>query len=176
MSNDFIDTPVSLTYNNGSSFPANAKIIGYALLGVGFLLLISMNVIIGPTFLLIGLFICFTTYGVEFNPEKKEVIEFTNYLGIIPVKKRFSYEKWGFISVVPLRITATVYGRSSNSTSITDNYFTICLLGKNYRSKKELIRFDNKNTAETTAKSLSHRLGLEYFEYDPLVIRNAYRK
>ena len=175
MQNETLDTPVPLKYNNGSSFPDNSKVIGYALLVVGVLFSAFGNWIIGPPLLLFGLFICFTHYGVEFHPEKKEVTEYTKYLGFIPVSKTLNYEKWGFVSVVPLRITSTVYARSSNSTSLTDNYFTICLLGKNYRSKKELIRLDNKNTAETTAKALSSRLGLDYFEYNPQVVRDAFR-
>ncbi len=176
MQHETLDTPVPLKYNNGSSFPDNSKMIGYALLGVGVLFSAFGNWIIGPPLLLFGLFICFTNYGVQFHPETKQVTEFTNYLGFIPVKKTFSYEKWGFMSVVPLRITSTVYARSSNSTSLTDNYHTICLLGKNYKSKKELIRLHSKNTAEITARTLSSRLDIAYFDYDPQVVRDAFRK
>lgn len=175
MKDDILDKPVSLHYNNGSSFPESSKIIGYAFLGVGTIFTVLGSWYLGIPLILFGCFICFTRYGVKFDPKLKQVTEYTNYLGVIPKKKTTNYSEWGLLTVIPLKISTRLYSKSVFSTTVSNYYFTICLIGKNYRSKKELIRLDNKSTAEATAKALCYRLGMDYFEYDPEVIRKAFR-
>ena len=64
----------------------------------------------------------------------------------------------------------TAYSRIS-SVSNTDYKFGLCLLNVNYRNKTDLTRFGQRSQSVEIAKQLAHRMGLEYFEYDPTVIR-----
>jgi hypothetical protein len=170
-----LDTPVSLHYNNGKVFPPNALMIGYAFLGVS-LIAFLFQPIIGGILLILGAFICFTNYGTEINPEEKKITEYTRYFGFIRIGKSYSYDKHHFIAVIPTKNSVTAYSRSSSSATYTDYYSSICLLNINYRNKKELTKFESKSTAAEITKNLAHRMDLEYFEYDPHVIRQAFTR
>lgn len=69
-----------------------------------------------------------------------------------------------------------MYTNTAQSYVSSENHFALCLLHGNYRSKKELTLYDDRATAEDIANQLSPLLELEYFEYDPKVIRKKLRR
>lgn len=170
-----LDSPVSLKYKTGKVFPPNAIMTGYVLIGTSLLVLIFGAIYIAPIVLLFGLWIVLSTYGVEINTENQQIIEYTLLFGVIRITKKYSYNKYRFLTILPLKETVQMYSRSSSHTNISNYYFTLCLLHGNYRNKKELTRFEQKSEAEHIAKNLCHRMNLEYFEYDPYVIREKIR-
>nr|WP_294860479.1 hypothetical protein [uncultured Fluviicola sp.] len=167
---DTLDQPMDLNFRNGKVFPSNALILGYILLGLSPLALLG-NVFMGIGLFLVGIVIVFTSNHVVINLETQTFREYTAYLGFIKIGKTIDYTKYGILTVVPVKQTTTAYSRVQ-STSYTDYLFAVCLLGTNYRGKRELTKLPQKSQSEDLAKELSHRMNMEYFDYDPKVIRD----
>ena len=165
-----LDQPIDLHFRNGKVFSSNVVVLGYVLLGLSPLAFFG-NVFIGIGLLLVGAFIGFTTNHVVVDLENETIWEYTAFLGFIKIGKKTDYRKYGILTVVPVKQTTTTYGRSTHSTSYTDYLFAVCLLGSNYRGKRELTKLPQKSQSEDLAKELTHRMGMEYFDYDPKVIR-----
>lgn len=170
-----IDAPRSLHYKNGKAFPSNMVFIGYILLVLSVFIFLG-NLLLGMTTFLISLFLAFTTCGVEIDPENSIIRDYTRYLGFIKISKKLDSKKFMFVSAIPTKQSSTMYSRANSSTTNTDYFFGVCLLNGNYRNKTELTKFEKKSEAVAVAQDLSHRLGLEYFDYDPLTIREKMLK
>lgn len=173
---DTLDAPVNLKFNNGKLFPSNVVFVGYVFLGVGVFSLLTAAWPIGLFFILLGAFLSLTFELVIFDPEKRIVKEQTNYLGFIPSNKIHSCNKWKYMTVIPVRRTTTIYASAANYTTDTRYVFTLTLLNEMYRNKKELVRFDDKGDAELNCERLCERMSMEFFKYDPMVIREFYKK
>lgn len=169
-----LDKPIPTSFKNGKVFPPNAVIIGYVLLCVSILALSVPP--LGLTGLIVSSFIAFTNHGVNIDLKKHQVIEYTNYLGFIRVNKMYSYHKYSFVTAIPKRVSNAMYANTSQSYVSSENHFSLCLLHGNYRSKKEITLYDDRATAEDVASQLAPLLSLEYFEYDPKVIRKMLRR
>ncbi|WP_341902242.1 hypothetical protein [Fluviicola taffensis] len=167
---DTLDQPMDLHFRNGKVFPSNVLILGYIFLGLSPLSFFG-NMYIGIGLFLVGVFITFTSNHVVVDLERETIREYTAYLGFIKIGKTINYRKYGILTVVPVKQTTTAYTRSTQSTSYTDYLFAVCLLGSNYRGKRELTKLPQKSQSEDLAKELSHRMNMEYFDYDPMVIR-----
>lgn len=167
---DTLDKPSDLHFRNGKIFPSNVVILGYILVGLSPLVFFG-NIFIGIGVFLAGTFIAFTSNHVVINLENQTIWDYTAYYGFIKSGKTIDYRKYRIVTVVPVKQTTTAYSRSTQSTSYTDYYFAVCLLGGNYRGKRELTMLPGKSQSEELAKELAHRMGMEYFDYDPMVIR-----
>lgn len=165
-----IDAPKPLHFKNGKLFPSNRMLIGYVFL-VSSIFVAIINLYIAVPVFLLGLFICFTRYGIIIDPEKNSYHEYTVYLGLIKIGKTLKYNPTEFLTVIPTRQSSTTYSRTNSSYINTEYFFSICLLNDRYRNKRELTKFDQKSMATDIAKNLADRMGVEYFEYDPIVIR-----
>lgn len=165
-----LDQPIDLHFRNGKIFPSNVRILGYIFLGLCLPALLG-NIFIGIGLFVVGAFISFTSNHVVVDLETQTIREYTAYFGFIKIGKTTDYRKYGILTVVPVKQTTTAYTRSTQSTSYTDYLFAVCLLGSNYRGKKELTKLPQKSQSEDLAKELTHRMGMEYFDYDPMVIR-----
>lgn len=165
-----IDQPIDLHFRNGRVFPSNVVVLGYIFLGLSPLALFG-NVFIGIGLLLVGVFIAFTSNHVVVDLETQTFREYTAYLGFIKIGKTIDYRKYGILTVVPVKQTTTAYTRSTQSTSNTDYLFAVCIMESNFRGKRELTKLKQKSQSEDLAKELAHRMGMEYFDYDPMVIR-----
>jgi hypothetical protein len=168
---DPLDQPINLHMKNGKVFPTNVVFMGYIILGAAVFAFLMGSIFIGIGGLLIACLISFTTTGTKIRPETFRVEEYTRYLGFIPISKSFDYQDYSVICVVPTRETNTMYSRNSNSMSYVESYYSICLLNQYYRSRKDIARFERKDKSTEVAKMLAHIMELEYFEYDPKVIR-----
>lgn len=166
-----LDKPISLNYKNGKVFPTNAVFMGYVFLIVSIPAGLFGIIYIGIGLFIISIFMIFTTYGTQIHPDQKKIEEYTKYFGFIQISKTYSYENHKYICSIPVKLTTQVYGRSSNSTTISNYYHSISILNQNFKNRKDITKFEQKSVATDTAKNLAHRLGLEYFEYDPKVIR-----
>lgn len=171
-----IDTPADLNYSTGKLFPSNAVFIGYILMPVGVAALFFGSLIIGLVLLLAGAVISFSNTAIIIDPEMSMYFNQTRILGFIPFSSKHPLDKWELLTVIPIRISETVYANAVMSNTQSNFYFTVSLMKASYRGKKELLRFESKVKAEEVAKGLSHRLGKSYFEYDPIVVRDAFRK
>jgi hypothetical protein len=166
---DQLDKPVALSYDNGKVSPSNVILIGYIILGISALILLG-DWIVGAIGITIGAFICFTREGIDIQPEQRVIVFYTKLFGFIKIGKKKSYAKFQFLSVIPVKETVTAHSRIS-SVSNTDYKFGISLLNANYRNKTDLTHFNQRSQSVEVAKQLADRMGLEYFEYDPAVVR-----
>jgi len=167
-----LDSPIKLEFNNGKLFPTNALVIGYVFLGLSLIIIINGGFIIGPILFLVSLFICFSWQKVKIDPENELVYEYTSIFNEINIGKPYSFESHKFITVLPLIESARIYASTSNSTTISNNYFSIVLFKDRLKGKKIITKFDSRNEAEEIAKQLGHRLDLKYFDYDPRLVRD----
>jgi len=171
MENQTLDEDIKLKYKLGRLFPSNVVFIGILFLTTSLFALMMGGVI--PFFILalIGSFTTFSYQYIEFDPEQKQAVEYVCWLGFIKTRTTIHIDKYTNFSVLPKRVSNTVYSRSTNHTTYTNYKFSICLLKQNYLGKKELMIFDSKVKAESIAKRLAELMELSYFDYDPQELR-----
>lgn len=172
---DPLDEPSSLVFNSGNTLPPNIKIIAivFSVLAVG--MLISEFLYIGIALLLLDIFVLTQQQIVEINEEKNFVHDYSKHLGFIKLGKKYPLDKYMYVTAMPLLESARVYGRSSNSTTISNNYHSITMFGKRLRGKRVLKKFDSRAEASEVAQKLADRLNLKYFDYDPKLVRAVIR-
>jgi hypothetical protein len=173
---DVLDKPVALSYNNGKLFPQNGIFSSYFVLATSLFCFIKGAWFVGLPLLILSSFVLLSNQGVRIQNDGSHFIEFTNYFGFIKHNKSFQTNDWTYITVLSGKATTTMFSRSTNYTNQTNYFYQICLLNKRYGQKKELIKQSSKSEAAATAKLLAHIMQLTYFEYDPAVIRAAYRQ
>ena len=166
-----LDEDINLKYSLGRLFPSNVVFIGFLFLTVALFALMMGGILPFLIMALIGSFTALSYQGIIFDPEKKQAIEFVYWFGFIKKTTTIQIDKYAYFSVIPKRISNTVYSRSTNHTTYTEYKFAICLLKMNYSGKKELIYFESKSKAETIAKRLAELMNLEFFDYNPQEIR-----
>ncbi len=171
-----IDAPIDLCYKTGKLFPNNAVFLGYVFLPIGVFAIAVGSAIIGLALLLLGAIISFSSTRIIFSPELSQYVSQTRIMGFIPFSKSHTLSNWELLTVIPIKVSETVYANAAMSNTQSNFFFTVNLMKASYRGKKELLRFESKVKAEEVAKGLCHRLGKSYFEYDPKVVRDAFRK
>jgi hypothetical protein len=176
MSQSIIDEPISLSYSNGKLFPSNGIFTSYILFAVGLLFSFQGAWMVGLPMMILSSFVILSNYGVQFDRDGTFIREYINYFGFIKISKRFETTKWTYVTVLPGKSTNTLFSRSTNYINQTNYFYQICLLNERYGHKKELINLSSKPETEALAKSLAQLLQLNYFEYDPAVIRASYRR
>ena len=173
---DVLDKPVALSYNNGKLFPQNGIFSSYFVLAASLLCFVKGAWFVGLPLLILSSLVLLSNQGVRIQNDGSHFIEFTNYFGFIQQNRSFQTKDWTYITVLPGKATTTMFSRSTNYTNQTNYFFQICLLNQRYGHKKELIKLSSRSEAEALAKSLAHIMQLSYFDYDPAVIRAAYRQ
>lgn len=169
-----LDEDINLKYSLGRLFPSNVVFIGILFFVTALFALMMGAVLPFLILALIGSFTAFSYQGIIFDPEKKQAIEYVYWLGFIKKTTTIQMDKYTYFSVIPKRISNTVYSRSTNHTTYTSYKFSICLLKQNYLGKKELIYFESKSKAETVARRLAEIMALEYFDYNPQELRKRF--
>lgn len=170
---EILDTPVSLKYNHGNNFPPNVKMIAYIMLFFSFFISLSGSLILGGILLLLSLLAITNRYIVLIDPENNFIREYSLFLGFIKIGKKYPLHKYKYITSMPLIESQRVYGRTSNSTTMSNNSTAVTLFGENFRGKRIITKFDSKSEATDIAKRLGHRLNLKFFDYDPLLVRQV---
>lgn len=166
-----IDSPVSVKYNNGNTFPRNFVIIAYIALAFSVVFFLSGSYILTGIVLTVSLLVITNRQIVIINEEQKFIHDYVLYLGFIKSGKKYPLDKYIYITTVPLVETHKVYARSSLSTTISNNYQVVTLFRERLKGKCEITKYNSKNEAVETATKLGERLGIKYFEYDPKLIR-----
>jgi len=86
------------------------------------------------------------------------------HFGFIKIGKKYPLDKYMCVTAMPLLESAQVYGRSSNSTIISNNYHSVTMFGNRLRGKRILKKYDTKAEASEVAQKLAGRLNLKYFD------------
>ncbi len=172
---DTIDEPPSLKFNSGNTLPPNIKIIAIVA-GVGSLAMIIAGALyLGIAILLLCIFVLTQRQVVEINQEKNVVHDYALHFGFIKLGKKYPLDKYRYVTAMPLLESARVYGRSSNSTTISNNFHTVTIFGNRLRGKRILKKYDTRSEAQEQGEKLANRLGLKYFDYDPQLVRAVIR-
>jgi len=177
-----LDEPSSLKFNSGNTLPPNFKIIAY----IGFVFIsvlivhsalegTLLSLLIAIAFCILDLFAITQQQIVEINEEKNFVHDYSIHLGFIKLGKKYPLDKYMYVTAMPLLESARVYGRSSNSTTISHNYHSVTMFGNRLRGKRILKKYDSRAEASEAAQKLGDRLNLKYFDYDPKLVRAVLR-
>ncbi len=170
---DSLDEPSSLTFKSGNTLPPNFKVIAVVALILALVMIFNGAFYLGLAILILVVFVLTQQQSVEINEEKNVVHDFSMHLGFIKIGKKYPLEKYMYVTAMPLLESARVYGRSSNSTTISNNYHSVTLFGNRLRGKRVLKKYDSKAEASEAAQKLADRLNLKYFDYDPKLVREV---
>lgn len=167
-----LDKPIQLEFNNGSLFPPNLVMICYVFLPISLFVIVLSSVIVGSILLFVSLAVCFGRQHVALDPEQKSVREYNSFIGFIKIGKTKSIQDHQYITVMPLIESSQVYASTSNSTTISNSYFMVVLFKERLKGKSIITKFDQRSEAIDVAKKLSNQLSINYFEYDPKLVRD----
>lgn len=170
-----LDNPISLTFKSGNTLPPNIKIIAIVVSAASAFMIFSDIIYIGIALLLLNIFVLTQQQIVEINEAKNTVHDYSMHFGFIKIGKKYPLDKYMYVTAMPLLESARVYGRSSNSTTISNNYHSVAMFGNRLRGKRILKKFDSKGEASEVAQKLADRLNIKYFDYDPQLVRSVIR-
>ncbi|XOV66741.1 MAG: hypothetical protein ACFHU9_14035 [Fluviicola sp.] len=177
-----IDSPVQLKFNSGNTLPPNFKIIAYICLLLFLGLIVHgaaeggvIPLLIGASLFLLDLFAITQVQIVEINQKENFVHDYSLHLVFIKLGKKYPLDKYMYVTAMPFLESSRVYGRSSNSTTISNNYHTVTMFGNRLRGKRVLKKYDSKAEASEIAQKLADRLNLKHFDYDPKLVRAVLR-
>ncbi|MCR9172504.1 MAG: hypothetical protein NXI10_08440 [bacterium] len=170
-----IDEPVSLKFNSGNTLPPNIKIIAIVVSALAVFLIFATMLYVGLALLVLNVFVLTQRQVVEINEEKNFVHDYSVHFGFIKIGKKYPLDKYKYVTAMPLLESAQIYGRSSNSTIISNNYHSVTLFGNRLRGKRILKKYDSRSEAIEAAQKLANRLNLKFFEYDPKLVRAVLR-
>ena len=171
---EILDLPPKLKYNNGNNIPPNLIVIAYITLLFSLLFLFTIGFLLAGIILMsLSLMVITNRNIVNIDIEKQIIHDYSLFFGFLKSGKKFQLYCYKYITVIPQIESSQIYGRSSNSTIISNSYATVTLLGENLKGKKSITKFVSKEKATDIAKSLASRLEIKYFEYDPKLVRKV---
>lgn len=164
-----------LKFSNGNNFPPNFKFIAYIFLGASILIMASGGVFISIGIIL-SIFPIFAISHQHFtviDTKKNHIHEYSEFLGFIKVGKKYPMNKFKYVTNMPFILSQRVHSRILHSYSISNNYTSVTLFGERLRGKLIITKFESKDEAIKYAKQLAEHLNLQFFEYDPLLVRKV---
>lgn len=159
-----LDNPISLAFKSGNTLPPNIKVIAIVVSAASAFMIFSDIIYVGAALLLLNIFVLTQQQIVEINEEQNTVHDYSMHFGFIKIGKKYPLDKYMCVTAMPLLESAQVYGRSSNSTIISNNYHSVTMFGNRLRGKRILKKYDTKAEASEVAQKLAGRLNLKYFD------------
>jgi hypothetical protein len=151
--------------NTGKVFQPSAIFAGYVLLAFGLFSMIDKP-LFGLGLALIGVFISFTSEGIQVDAEKKLYREYTRYFGIKKGPWK-SLDDYIYITTIATTINYSSYSRGMVELTDKDKYFDVCLLNSSRQKKLLIKRCKDKEVAIAATKELAGKLGVQHIEYNP---------
>lgn len=151
----------------GNSFPTTLVIVGVIAV-LGSVIEMFTNPIIAIILLLVGLFICTSSYGTEIDVTNKKYREYGSIYGL----KRgswFDLKTMPYIAILRSRSGYRMYSTSNRSTNDTNDFYDVCLLNQSHRKKVVLMKFKSKDEALKYASKLESPLGLVLTQFNPVI-------
>jgi hypothetical protein len=124
--------------------------------------------IMGIGMVIVGGFLCGSTYGSQIDFQNKKYREYTSYYGIKTGEWK-SLDKLPYISILGSRSGFTVYSQSNRSTTDMDDYFDVCLLSNNHRIKFVVQKYESKDQATQLAETFAVKLDIPITKYSPAI-------
>lgn len=159
----------------GNSFPSHIYAIGLIFILSSFFLFLN-NPVLALIFLLVGMFICTSRYGVEIDLEKKKYREY-GQIFCIKQGQWFDLTKMPYVSILKSKSGHLVYSRSNYSTANYDDGFDVCLLNESHKKRVVIKKCKTKEEALQFAKELESILDVKLVQFDPIISsRTAQRR
>ena len=157
----------------GASFTKSFKIAGFVVIIIGLLIIIfnltpkfSFNFLIGIPFIIGGLIVNFTYYGIEIKKDINKYRKFTEILGFTFGKFK-NISDYIFISIMKAQHGYKIYGASNISISVLKQKYDVCFFNKTFKKKIVIKILDTEKEAIEYAKILAIKTGLEFSKYNP---------
>lgn len=147
--------------------PAPGIFAGYVMLGLGILILFSYP-LGGLVLLMAGIFISFSTSGVQIDPRERQIKDYTKCFGIA-FGKWENIEIYKDISVLSTRQTYTAYSRANVSMTDAEKFYDVYLLDTTHRKKMKVKRCKGQEEALKEAQLLAEMLELNFTKYNPVI-------
>ena len=152
--------------NQGKYFPQAAINGGYIFIAFG-IIGSTENVFIGIPIILLGIYLSFSTSGIEIDIDNKKFRDYAVYFGLRKGGKWRDLSKYPDLCLLKTRESTTTFARSNASVTYKDNYYDLFLMTSTHRSKVFIERFKNKDSAHIKARELERILGKELKTYSP---------
>ena len=151
----------------GNSFPTTLVIVGVIAV-LGSVIEMFTNPIIAIILLLVGLFICTSSYGTEIDVTNKKYREYGSIYGL----KRgswFDLKTMPYIAILRSRSGYRMYSTSNRSTTDTTDFYDVCLLNQSHRKKVVLMKFKSNDEALKFASNMESQLGVVLTQFNPVI-------
>jgi len=152
----------------GKSFPLPAVFVGYLFSALGFISIITGNLIIGAIVFTIGTFAAFTSSGILLDPARSNYKVYSKYFGIIKSGSWESLDGFPCISVLRSRKSSTTHNYGV-SRSDTETSYEITFLSKNHRNKLVFKSVEDPDIAIKEARDIADYIGKELVKFNPKV-------
>jgi hypothetical protein len=147
--------------------PKTAIYSGYLFIFFGIVGL-SSNLFAGLGIIAVGILISFSTSGVQIDPEKRLLKDYTKCFGF-KFGKWESIEIYTDIAVLSLRQSSTTLSRSNRALTEIEKYYDVCLLNSSHRIKMKVKRSKTQDDAIKEARLLAEKLNLNYTDFNPVI-------
>jgi hypothetical protein len=107
-----------------------------------------------------------SSYGTEIDIENKKFREYGSAFGIKSGKWN-SMKALPFLSLMTSRSGHSVYSRTNHSTTDVDDYYDVCLLNQNHRTKIVIQKFTAKKEATEFINDFSSKLNKPIVAFNP---------
>jgi hypothetical protein len=151
----------------GNSFPTPLIIVGVIAI-IGSVLIILTNPILAIILLLVGLFLCTSSYGTEIDVTNKKYREYGSIYGL-KSGSWFDLNTMPYLAILKSRSGYTMYSRSNRSTTNINDFYDVCLLNQSHRKKVVLMKFKSIEAALKVAGNLESQLGVELTQFNPVI-------
>lgn len=149
------------------SFPNPIVFIGTLTLVFSILIIIKYPLVSFFLFMM-GLFLSTSSYGTEIDLSDGKFRSYARYFG-------FKTGKWNqlntmsCIAVLLSQNGYRAYGRSNQSTSLSQIKYDVCLLSKSHRERFVIQKFKTKDEAVVYAQKLEILLGFNLTTFNPTI-------
>ena len=154
----------------GFSFPGLIVFMGFTAM-LSSLFIMVESPILGLLVLILGSFLGTSSYGSEIDVINNRFREYGSVFGI-KKGKWFNLNSMPFLGIFKSRSGYLIYGRSTNSTTVIDDYFDVCLMSNSHRKRIVLQKFKTKEEALNFTEMLEKKIEVKLTTFNPLLSKN----
>jgi hypothetical protein len=164
-----------LNYRASTVHSSSAVFIGYLFIIIGIAYPLFFGTYGALIFVLIGVFLTFSFYGVLFNRDQNTFKQYASYFGIKTGDWK-KLESMPDIALLQSNESTTTYSSSLMSYDKKDHFFKVFLLSKNHRIKILVKKTHDRDAAKEVIEELKELFDLNYVKYDPIKIKKQNRR
>lgn len=158
-----------INHVRGNLLPTAAVYLGYLLLIIGFVNIISLDFFTGIADLITGVALSFSYMGIQIDVKNHLYRNYISFFGL-PIGTWKSLDIYTNTAVLRSLVKYTSYYRGVIPLNTRETYYEVYLLNESHREKLLVERLTNKEQAIVKAKSLANTLKIEYSQtYNPVI-------